>query len=70
MLYVSIPRSPTVKFDETQQAGKNATEEFNMIHEKTVVSKYASETIIGTAYIIFELLKSDLICFPIGTLKE
>lgn len=29
-------------------AGKDATEEFNMLHEKTVVQKYAPDTIIGT----------------------
>jgi len=29
-------------------AGRDATEEFNMIHEKTVVAKYAADTIIGT----------------------
>ncbi|KAM0790948.1 hypothetical protein ACM66B_004253 [Microbotryomycetes sp. NB124-2] len=29
-------------------AGKDATEEFNMLHEKTVVAKYAKDTIIGT----------------------
>ncbi|KAI5477479.1 hypothetical protein MNV49_006325 [Pseudohyphozyma bogoriensis] len=29
-------------------AGKDATEEFNMVHEKSVVQKYASDCIIGT----------------------
>jgi cytochrome b involved in lipid metabolism len=29
-------------------AGKDATEEFNMLHKPDVVSKYAPETIIGT----------------------
>ncbi|KAM0790947.1 hypothetical protein ACM66B_004252 [Microbotryomycetes sp. NB124-2] len=29
-------------------AGKDATEEFNMLHEKTVIAKYAKDTIIGT----------------------
>jgi len=29
-------------------AGKDATEEFNMLHEKTVIQKYAPEVVIGT----------------------
>jgi cytochrome b involved in lipid metabolism len=29
-------------------AGKDATDEFNMIHKADVVLKYAPETIIGT----------------------
>ena len=29
-------------------AGKDATEEFNMLHEESVVKKYASECIRGT----------------------
>jgi len=29
-------------------AGKDASEEFNMLHEKTVIEKYAPEVVIGT----------------------
>jgi cytochrome b involved in lipid metabolism len=29
-------------------AGKDASEEFNMLHDKNVVSKYAPDSIIGT----------------------
>ncbi|GAA5958715.1 hypothetical protein JCM21900_002072, partial [Sporobolomyces salmonicolor] len=29
-------------------AGKDATEEFLMIHEEKVIAKYAPDTIIGT----------------------
>jgi hypothetical protein len=29
-------------------AGKDASEEFNMLHEKNVIDKYAPHTIIGT----------------------
>jgi cytochrome b involved in lipid metabolism len=29
-------------------AGKDATEEFNMLHDENVIEKYAPETIIGT----------------------
>lgn len=29
-------------------AGKDATEEFNMMHKPEVVAKYAPETVIGT----------------------
>jgi cytochrome b involved in lipid metabolism len=29
-------------------AGKDATEEFNMLHEETVIEKYAPEVVIGT----------------------
>lgn len=29
-------------------AGKDATEEFNMLHKPDVIAKYAPETVIGT----------------------
>ena len=29
-------------------AGKECSEEFNMMHDKSVVAKYAADTIIGT----------------------
>lgn len=29
-------------------AGKDASEEFNMLHDKNVVQKYAPDAIIGT----------------------
>jgi len=28
-------------------AGKDATEEFNMLHDKNVIEKYAPETVLG-----------------------
>jgi flavocytochrome c len=43
-----LPDHPGGKMAIMAFAGRDATEEFNMVHEEGVVQKYASETIIGT----------------------
>jgi succinate dehydrogenase/fumarate reductase flavoprotein subunit len=42
-----LPDHPGGKMAIMAFAGRDATEEFNMVHEEGVVQKYASETIIG-----------------------
>jgi len=43
-----LPDHPGGKKAILLYAGKDATEEFNMLHEKNVVVKYAPDAIIGT----------------------
>jgi cytochrome b involved in lipid metabolism len=43
-----LPDHPGGKMAIITFAGKDATEEFNMLHERNVVEKYAAECIIGT----------------------
>lgn len=43
-----LPDHPGGKMAIMAFAGRDATEEFNMVHDKGVVEKYAPETIIGT----------------------
>lgn len=43
-----LPDHPGGKMAILTFAGKDASEEFNMLHEKTVIAKYAPETVIGT----------------------
>lgn len=43
-----LPDHPGGKMAIMAFAGRDATEEFNMVHEEGVIAKYASETIIGT----------------------
>jgi len=43
-----LPDHPGGKKAILLYAGKDATEEFNMLHDKNVVVKYAPDSIIGT----------------------
>jgi cytochrome b involved in lipid metabolism len=43
-----LPDHPGGKMAIMAFAGRDATEEFNMVHEEGVVEKYAKQTIIGT----------------------
>ncbi|PKY39618.1 fumarate reductase [Rhizophagus irregularis] len=43
-----LPDHPGGKRSILLYAGKDASEEFNMLHEKNVIDKYAPQTVIGT----------------------
>ncbi|RIA79798.1 cytochrome b5-like heme/steroid binding domain-containing protein [Glomus cerebriforme] len=43
-----LPDHPGGKRSILLYAGKDASEEFNMLHEKNVIDKYAPHIVIGT----------------------
>ena len=50
-----LPDHPGGKMAIMAFAGRDATEEFNMVHEEGIVQKYASETVIGTLKVASKL---------------